>query len=164
MPRERRQGSQILEFTLAAIPLIFFLIGIFGVGIGMWGYHSLAAGVKNAARIASVRGAGCAGQPCATTISYYVRMMLASGVPLASTVTFTSAGGSQTCNPLSNCVNGHDGVDPVWPSLPGTTAGSDITISATFPFQALLPMVTIAGSATIGSATFGAASRQMVLF
>ena len=160
MPRERRQGSQILEFTLAAIPLIFLLIGIFGVGIGMWGYHSIAAGVKNAARIASVRGAGCAGQPCATTIRYYARMMLASGVPLASTVTFTSAGGSQTCDPLSNCVDG----DAVWPSLPGTTAGSDITISATLPFQALLPMVTIAGTATIGSGTFGATSQQMVLF
>ena len=164
MPRERRQGSQILEFTLAAIPLIFLLIGIFGVGIGMWGYHSIAAGVKNAARIASVRGAGCAGQPCATTIRYYARMMLASGVPLASTVTFTSAGGSQTCDPLSHCVDGDADDDIVWPSLPGTTAGSDITISATLPFQALLPMVTIAGTATIGSGTFGATSQQMVLF
>ena len=163
MPRERRQGSQILEFTLAAIPLIFLSIGIFGVGIGMWSYHSIAAGVKNAARIASARGAGCAGQPCATTIRYYARMMLASGVPLASTVTFTSAGGSQTCDPLSNCVNGAAAA-VVWPSLPGTTAGSDITISATLPFQALLPMVTIAGTATIGSGTFGATSQQMVLF
>ena len=76
MPRERRRGSQILEFTLAAIPLIFLSIGIFGVGIGMWSYHSIAAGVKNAARIASARGAGCTGQPCSTTIRYYARLML----------------------------------------------------------------------------------------
>lgn len=161
MKREPRQGSQIVEFTLAAIPLIFFLVGIFGVGIGMWGYHSVAAGVKNAARIASVRGPGCAGKPCATTIGYYARMMMASGVPGASRVTFTSAGGTETCNPLSDCRNDDD--DP-WPSLPGTTLGSDVTITATFPFQALLPMVTIAGSATIGSETFGATSQQMVLF
>jgi hypothetical protein len=53
----------------------------------MWGYHSVAAGVKNAAGIASVRGAGCADQPCATTIRYYARMMLSSGVPGASRVT-----------------------------------------------------------------------------
>ena len=163
IPRERCRGSQILEFTLAAIPLIFFLIGIFGVGIGMWGYHSIAAGVKNAARIASVRGAGCASQPCATTIGYYAQMMLSTGVPLASTVTFTSAGGSQTCDPLSDCVNSA-AAGVVWPSLPGTTAGSDITISATFPFRALLPMLTMAGTATIGSGTFGATSQQMVLF
>ena len=164
MSRERRRGSQILEFTLAAIPLIFLLVGIFGLGIGMWGYHSLAAGVKNAARIASVRGAGCAGQPCATTIRFYARMMLSSGVPRSSRVTFTSAGGSQTCGTLSDCVDGDSGDDVVWPSLPGTTPGSDIIISATFPFQALLPMVTIAGTAKIGSETFGATSQQMVLF
>jgi hypothetical protein len=40
--------------------------------------------------------------------------------------------------------------------------GSDITISATLPFRALLPMLTIAGTATIGSERFGATSRQMV--
>jgi Flp pilus assembly protein TadG len=160
MRRNRRRGSQIVEFTLAAIPLIFFLVGIFGVGIGMWGYHSLAAGVKNAARIASVRGLGCAGQPCATTIGYYAQMMLSSGVPGASTVTFRSAGGDATCATLSQCAND----TTVWPSLAGTIPGSHVTIYATFPFQALLPMVTIAGSSSIASGTFGATSRQMVLF
>jgi len=160
MRRERRRGSQIVEFTLASIPLIFFLIGIFGVGIGMWGYHSVAAGVKNAARVASVRGPGCAGKPCATTIGYYAQMMLSSGVPGASTVNFTSAGGNASCETLSACVE-----DPtVWPSKATTNLGSDVTISATFPFQALLPMATIAGNATIGSEIFGATSKQMVLF
>jgi len=160
MRREPRRGSQILEFTLAAIPLIFLLIGIFGVGIGMWSYHSIAAGVKNAARIASVRGAGCAGQPCATTIGYYAHMMLSNGVPAASTVRFKSSGASDiTCDKLSECVDD----TTVWPStVPSPT--SHVTISATFPFQALLPMATIAGSSTIGSETFGAESRQMVQF
>jgi Flp pilus assembly protein TadG len=155
-----RRGSQILEFTLSAIPLIFFLIGIFGVGIGMWGYHSIAAGVKNAARIASVRGPGCAGQPCATTIGYYAQMMLSNGVPGASTVRFRSEGGDVTCDTLSACV----GDTTVWPSQAGTSLGSSVTISATFPFQVLLPMLTVAGTATIGPETFGATSRQMVLF
>jgi Flp pilus assembly protein TadG len=161
MRQDRRRGSQIVEFTLAAMPLMFLLIGIFGVGIGMWGYHSVAAGVKNAARAAAVRGAGCAGKACATTVAYYARMMISSGVPAASTVTFLSAGGNQTCNPLSDCIND---TSVVWPSLPGTISGSDITISATFPFQVLLPMVTIAGSSRIGPETFGATSQQMVLF
>jgi hypothetical protein len=160
MRREPRRGSQILEFTLTGIPLIFFLIGIFGVGIGMWGYYSIAAGVKNATRIAATRGPSCAGQPCATTIGYYAKMMLAGGVPGASTVIFTSAGGSAACATLSGCAN-----DPtVWPSTAGTILGSDLTISATFLFQGLLPMVTIAGTASIGSETFGATSQQMVLF
>ena len=79
-------------------------------------------------------------------------------------MTFTSAGGSQTCETLSDCVDGDGDDDVVWPSVPGTSVGSDITISATFPFQALLPMLTIAGTATIGSETFGATSEQMVLF
>jgi Flp pilus assembly protein TadG len=160
MRHDRRRGSQIVEFTLAAIPLIFFLIGIFGVGIGMWGYHSVAAGVKNAARVAAVRGPNCAGKPCATTIGYYAHMMLASGVPGTSTVNFTSAGGNASCPTLSACAND----TTVWPSTAGTTWGSDVTISASFPFQALLPMATIAGTATIGSETFGATSTQMVLF
>jgi Flp pilus assembly protein TadG len=160
MRHDRRRGSQIVEFTLAAIPLIFFLIGIFGVGIGMWGYHSIAAGVKNAARVASVRGPGCAGEPCATTIGYYAQMMLSNGVPAASTVKFRSDGGDKTCDTLSECV----GDATVWPSVAGTSLGSHVTISATFPFRALLPMLTIAGTATIGSETFGATSRQMVLF
>jgi Flp pilus assembly protein TadG len=160
MRREPRRGSQILEFTLAAIPLIFFLIGIFGVGIGMWGYHSIAAGVKNATRVAATRGPSCAGEPCATTIGYYAKMMLASGVPSASTVIFTSGGGNATCATLSGCAN-----DPtVWPSTAGTTVGSDVTISASFPFQVFLPMLTMAGSSTIGSETFAATSQQMVLF
>lgn len=161
MRRDRRRGSQIVEFTLASIPLIFLSIGIFGVGIGMWSYHSVAAGVKNAARVAAVRGPGCAGKPCATTIGYYAHMLLSNGVPAASKVTFQSAGGNQTCDPLSSCA---DDTDDVWPSLSGTTLGSDVTISASFPFQALLPMLTIAGTATIGSETFAATSKQMVLF
>jgi Flp pilus assembly protein TadG len=160
MRRDRRRGSQIVEFTLAAIPLIFLQIGIFGVGIGMWGYHSVAAGVKNAARAAAVRGPGCAGKPCATTIGYYARMMLSSGVPEASSVHFTSSGGSANCATLSSCAND----TTVWPSLAGTILGSDVTISAAFPFRALLPMVTIAGSSSIASETFGATSQQMVLF
>jgi len=160
MGHDRRKGSQIVEFTLASIPLIFFLIGIFGVGIGMWGYHSIAAGVKNAARVASVRGPGCAGQPCATTIGYYAQMMLSNGVPGASTVRFRSGGGDATCATLSACISN----TTVWPSLTGTSLGSHVTISATFPFKALLPMLTIAGTATIASETFGATSRQMVLF
>lgn len=160
MRRDRRNGSQIVEFTLAAIPLIFFLIGIFGVGIGMWGYHSIAAGVKNAARVASVRGPGCAGEPCATTIGYYAQMMLSNGVPAASTVKFRSEGGNATCDTLSACVSD----TTPWPSTAGTSLGSHVTISATFPFQALLPMLTIAGTSTIGSEIFGATSRQMVLF
>ena len=160
MRHDPRRGSQIVEFTLAAIPLIFFLIGIFGLGIGMWGYHSIAAAVKNAARVASVRGPGCAGQPCATTIGYYAQMMLSNGVPGASTVKFGSQGGDKTCDTLSGCVSD----TTVWPSLAGTGLGSQVTISATFPFQALLPMLTIAGTATIASETFGATSEQMVLF
>jgi len=130
------------------------LIGIFGVGIGMWSYHSIAAGVKNAARIASVRGAG------STTIGDYAHMMLSSGVPGASTVRFKSSGASDiTCDKLSECVSN----STVWPST-APSATSHITISASFPFQALLPMATIAGSSTIGSETFGAESRQMVQF
>lgn len=160
MRHEPRRGSQIVEFTLASIPLIFFLIGIFGVGIAMWGYHSVAAGVKNATRVAATRGSSCAGEPCATTIGYYAQMMLSSGVPAASTVTFTSAGGNATCATLSGCAN----VPTVWPSTAGSTLGSDVSISASFPFQALLPMLTIAGSSTIGSANFAATSQQMVLF
>jgi len=78
-------------------------------------------------------------------------------------VTFRSAGGSQTCDLLSDCVDGDADDDIVWPSLSGTTLGSDITISATFPFRPLLPMLTIAGTATIGSERFAATSRQMVL-
>lgn len=160
MRREPRRGSQIVEFTLTAIPLIFFLIGIFGVGIGMWGYHSLAAGVKNAARVASTRGSSCAGMPCATTIGYYAHMMMASGVPGATSVTFNSGGGTASCPVLSGCVN-----DPtVWPSTSGTTWGSDVTITAYFPFQAFLPMATLAGTSVIGSETFAATSQQMVVF
>ena len=63
--------------------------------------------------------------------------------------------------PSSDCVDGDGDDDIVWPSLSGTIVGSDITISATFPFRAML---TIAGTATIGSERFGATSRQMVLF
>jgi Flp pilus assembly protein TadG len=155
-----RKGSEILEFTLTSIPLIFLLTGTFQVGIGMWGYHSLAEGVKTAARLAAVRGPGCAGKSCATTVGTYVSIMLGSGVPGNANVTFTAAGATYTCNPLTSC----SGSSSVWPSLSSTTLGSDVVVTATYQFRTLLPMVTMGGSASIGSQTFGAKSRQMVVF
>lgn len=165
-----QRGSVMLEFTLCAIPLIFVIISLFWMGMGMWEYHTLAEAVNETARYASLHGADCVGQTCATTVEQIANTLAAraSGIPPGKlNVTLTSVAQNYTCNPLSTCQTSSS----AWPSLAGNTAvtasqaGTDISINATYQFVSPIAMlVPRYGAVRFGIFTLGANSTQPVIY
>jgi hypothetical protein len=159
------RGSAAVEFAVTAIPLLFVLISVMWMCMGMWEYHTLAEAVNSTIRSASVHGAGCAGQTCATTVDSTARLLAGKTLgisPGSLNVTLTSSASTVTCNPLSTCY----GNTAHWPSLSGNVAGStDISISVTFQF---VPTILIwapgHGDDSLRSLTLGANARQSVVF
>src|ERR1700740_748347 len=101
-----RRGKTAIEFTLAAIPLIFAQISVVEICRGMWDYHSLAQAVKVASRTAATRGAGCAGRGCAWAVDQIAHLVAnyAVGMPASAlNVTLMSNAGSVNCSPLNSC-------------------------------------------------------------
>ena len=97
----RTRGSSMIEFLLVGIPLIFLLISTFEVARGMWSYHTLAYGVKEGTRYASVHGQTCGTSPntCTVTVGDVVQKVLDSCSGLLSSqmnLTLVSGGGSTT--------------------------------------------------------------------
>src|SRR5882762_5274489 len=74
--RDRCRGSNILEFTLVGIPLVFILISTFEMARGMWNYHVMAYAVKEGTRYASVHGNNCTDH--ATNSRFRCRALLRS--------------------------------------------------------------------------------------
>ncbi len=159
MPRARH-GNTILEFTLAAIPMIFAQISIVEICRGMWDYHSLAQAVKAASRLASTRGAGCAAAGCTVTVGQIAAN--AVGMPATSlNVTLTSNAGTVSCAPLSNCLADSGS----WPPAGGNAVGSDIVVSGSYIFNSALTMfVPGKGGTQFSGVTFKAYSRQVVVY
>lgn len=158
----------MVEFMLCAIPLLFVTFSVFWAGMGMWEYHTLAEAVNETARFASVHGADCASQTCATTVEQIANTLAARavGIPTGGmNVTLTSSAKSYTCNPLSSCQTNSS----AWPSLAGNTAwgntGTNITISATYQLTGPINMyVPGHGSVQFAGITLGAQSTQPVLY
>ena len=159
-----RKGNAAIEFTLAAIPLIFIQISIVEICRGMWDYHSLAQAVKAATRSVATRGADCAGTGCATTVGQIATTIsgFAIGMPASAlNVTLTSNAGTVTCNPLSTCLSSAT----VWPPAGGNAVGSDIIISGSYNFTSMLMMfVPGTNGMQFSGVTFKAESRQVILY
>jgi Flp pilus assembly protein TadG len=154
------RGGSTLEFTLCAIPLIFVLISLVSMSLAMWNYHTLAEAVKATARAASVHGAGCVGKSCAWTAGTAAGLLatVAIGIPAGSlNVTFTAAGGTVLCSPLTSCANNMT----AWPTSSASAAGTtDVTVAATYT----PPMFARMQSLGFSAVTFGASSTQLVLY
>ncbi len=169
-PESSRRGSTMLEFVLTAIPLMFAIVSLTWMGIGMWQYHTLEEAVSETARYAAFHGADCVGLACATTVEEIANTLAgrAVGIPAGQmNVTLTSAAQNYTCNPLSNCQSNGS----AWPSLAGNTAvtassaGTNISISATFQFSTPISMwVPQNGVWQFSAVTLGANSTQPVLY
>lgn len=161
----------MVEFMLCAFPLIFVTLSVFWAGMAMWEYHTLAEAVNETARLASLHGADCASQTCATTVEQIANTLAgrAVGIPTGKlNVTLTSSAQNYTCNPLSSCQTNAS----AWPSLSGNTAwsstgssGTNITISATYQLSGPISMyVPGHGSVEFAGITLGAKSTQPVLY
>jgi Flp pilus assembly protein TadG len=162
--RRGKRGNSVIEFTLAAIPMLFVQISLVEICRGMWDYHSLAEAVKVASRTVSTRGAGCAGLGCSMTVGQVAQVVAdyAVGMPASTlNVTLTSNAGSVSCSPLNSCL----GNSTVWPPSGGNSVGSDIVISGSYKFTSALAMfVPGTGGMRFSAVTFSAQSRQTILF
>jgi hypothetical protein len=74
---------------------------------------------------------------------------------------YSTASGSQNCNPISSCFgNAGD-----WVSLSANDIGSDVIITASYRFPAPIPMwVPQYGGMQFRAVTFRAKSKQVVVF
>jgi Flp pilus assembly protein TadG len=163
--RDRCRGSNILEFTLVGIPLLFILISTFEMARGMWNYHSMAYAVKEGTRYASVHGTNCAApNTCTVTVAQITQHILDSGAGLfydQLTLTFTSTGGSITCLATTCLTN-----NTVWPQAGSNAVGQNITIRGTYPFTSAISMFWpgSGGAMQAASTLFPASSRETVQF
>ena len=143
--KARQRGSSIVEFTLVGIPLIFVLISIFEISRGMWIYHTLAYAVTEGTRYAIVHGENCSLSPntCSVTVSDVAKKIQYVGVGLLPdqlTLTFTApAGGTATTCLLQDCLKAPYNAQ-VWPPSGANVPGTDITISAKYPFSSAIAM------------------------
>lgn len=155
-PKERG-GTSLVEFTLVGIPMIFLLISTFEMARGMWVYHTLAYAIKEGTRYASVHGKTCEVAPntCQLTVAQVVQRVVDSGTGLLPTdlaVTLTSTAGTVSCSPASNCI-GSKANNTLWPPDPANAQGSDISISARYPFQSAISMFWPGAGPGVGAAT-----------
>ena len=168
-PRVRRkeQGKALLEFALAGIPLILMIISVLELCLAMWSYHTLAFAVREAARYASTKGAGCSytGNSCGVTVANIAQQIANSAVGLSTSqlnATLTSTAGSVTCNPLSSCSSNNT----AWPPSSANAAGSIISITGYYPVNTSLVFLFIpyTRSLTIGNLTLPASSQVTMQF
>lgn len=166
--RRREQGTAVLEFALAGIPLLLMIISIFELCLAMWSYHTLAFAVREGARYAAIKGQGCSytGNSCGVTVGTIAQQIATAGAglsPAVLNVTLTSAAGSISCNPLNSCYSN----TTAWPpsSSSANVAGSAITVSGTYAVNTSLVFLFIpTGSLKIGNLTLPASSQQLIQF
>jgi hypothetical protein len=159
----------MIEFTLAGIAAMFWLLATIQLAIGMWNYHTLSYGVHETTRYAAVKGFGCTlpGSTCRVTVGDITRKFAnsATGIPTnLANVTLTTQSGEQTvCAPVNTCFTNVT----VWP--PATNddnhTGRTITVSARYELRsALVYFWPGSGAGMIGSVWLPASSTQTILF
>jgi hypothetical protein len=128
--RRRRRGSNLIEFTLAGIPLIFVLVSIIEIARVMWAFHTVAYGVKEGVRFAQVHGINCVSvatpNNCPTTIAQVTRVIRDAAVgldPAQTSLTFTP--GTTDSTPTKCSMGGAGAGD--CPQLTGTWPPNDST-------------------------------------
>ena len=161
-----RKGQALIEFTFAAVPMIFLLISIEEMARGMLIYVTLANAVKEGTRYSVVHGSDCAqaDSSCAITLGQVVSQIQHAAVgldPGQLSLTLQSAGSSQSCAPLQTCLTNSAN----WPPAPDNSVGLPVTVSGTYPFVTPLSMfVPQAGSVKFQNMLFGASSREEIRY
>jgi len=176
--RRARRGNAVIEFTLVGIPIIFVLISIFELARGIWIYHTLAHAIKEGTRYAVVHGNNCVAAPntCAATIQMIAARIRDAGVGLepgqlrltfiSSTRTIaentlTAYLANTQCWPIhATCACGPAACDA------GGSAGMDLTITGTYPFQSAIVMFWpgAGGGINFGTYVLPAASTDRIQF
>lgn len=168
-----RGGNVLFEFAVAGIPIMLLIVSVIEISRGMWTYTTLSYAVTEASRQASVHGSDC--EPpnnCVLLVGNYAYLISGSSPqldPNQMNVTFSTAGNivsSYPCNPLQSCINaGGQYYGTIFPPpLAGT--GSDVKITATYPFQSPLTMFFpgLTSPTAAITITLRATSQEPILF
>lgn len=132
----------------------------------MWVYHTLAYAIKKGTRFTIVHGqnCACASAACPVTVGAVAQTIRngATGLdPGAIEVVMQSAGTTQTCRPLTSCLNNVT----AFPPAPDNSIGLPVTISGTYPFRSGIVMFWPgAGAMRVGSVNLGAKSQEEIRF
>jgi Flp pilus assembly protein TadG len=156
--RKSQSGNSLIEFSLAAIPILFTTLTIVLTSIAMWQLHCLAYASEMTANYASVHGATCAqnGNNCTVTIGdmafYFTSNALALNQHNVS-VSFKDGSGTTSCNPLISCASN----STQFPASSNNKVGSDVTVSVSYTLMNPIPLYA-------HNFTLSAMSRQRILF
>ena len=145
------------------------LISVIEVSRAMWVSNTLSYAVTEASRMAIVHGQNCATTPnsCSITVGNIAHRIADSSqglFPDQMNVTLLSSGDGVTitCNPLSSCLSNSS----VWPAFPGNSPGTDILVTAVYPFTSVMAIFFpgSAGSTSGVTANLPASSQGRIQF
>ena len=146
-----RNGSSILEFTLAGIPLVFVLISTVEMARGMWVYHTLAYAIKEGTRFAIVHGQDCVTDPnnCPVRISDVAAQIQWAGVGLDANVLQLTFASSTRSVPSSGSQSLQTSLsdNTYWPTNAkgqavdaGANTGLPLTITGTYLYRSAISL------------------------
>jgi Flp pilus assembly protein TadG len=164
------RGSAHVEFALCAVFMIFLLISIFDMARGLWINHTVAEAVRDGTRYAIVRGAGYV-DPTTNT-----RLSGATVGAVTKVVCDAATGLGNPSEPKlmlklysnagvipSDCSNTSD--PTIWPPDGVANAGSEIGISATYPYNSMVVMFFPgAQGVQFGKYILGSTARETIVF
>jgi hypothetical protein len=166
MRRKHERGFGVIEFTLAAIPIIFLTTSIIEMSLESWKFHSMVYGIEVADRYACAHGRTCSknGNTCTIKVQDVANLISAQAPSLdpallnVSLITHTA---TTTCNPLNSCFSN----TAQFPSSTDNGVGLDIKITATYPMNNPFPMLWFGSQGSSGSSfTLGATTRQNIVY
>jgi len=159
--RRAARGSNLIEFTLVGIPLVFMILTIFQISLGMFTYHTLANAIDVGARLASVQPGNVGGpNGIAQTIINNAPGLL----PGKLTLTFSGTVGG-TATPVATCVATTCVSSYSSTAFPPGSAFTDtLTVLGTYPFATPFAMFwpTVGPMKLAGNITLGATTTQLV--
>lgn len=162
-PRRRGvRGSQMIEFLLVGIPVLFVLLAIVQVSLGMFTYNTLASAVDVGARYASIH-TGTVG-----TVTQQIVNNAPGLIPANLTLTFkgTTGGTSTTAGTLTTvaacAASACLGSAVAFP--PGNAFYDTLTVSGNYPFATPFAMFwpTVGPMKLAGTVNLGATTTQLV--
>jgi Flp pilus assembly protein TadG len=163
----KRRGSALIEFTIAAVPVIFVTLSIIEMSLESWKFETMVYAIQVAARYACVHGRTCTrnSNTCTITVgnvATLINTQAPSLDPALLNVTLaTHSGTAATCNPLSSCLS----TATQFPSAIDNGVGYDVTITATYPMYNPLAMMWFGNSSKAGTSfTLGAVSKQTIVY
>ena len=124
-----RRGQAMVEFALVAPMFFMVLFGIVEAGRFIFYYETLNSATREGARYAIVNGANTIGCP--------------TGPPAPASAPCDPAGDAvrQRVRDAAFGVLSPITVDPVWHDPANNGRGSTVTVSATFTYRSLVPIV-----------------------